>query len=152
MVKSLSNNELRFLGIAGGALSTTMLDEMESKIDFLGEIPVVGSRMQELDNAVGLLGGAYVGNEIAKNLFDVGIGRKGTINNFWFTFGTTAFFNAFASEMSETATGRIQSVTDDVSKRTKKSIPSPSKTSPSSQIITKSPVNKSSRNSRTSTR
>lgn len=154
MVNGLDNNEAIFLGIAGGALSTTMLDELDMNIEALRDVPVLGSVVNEPANLVGVAGGAYLGNEVLKNVFDMGIGRPGTINKFWLTFSAASFFNMFASEMTETATGKVANVTNQVPSVGSAPNPAPktNSTKRATQIVSSPAGSSSSRNSRGTTR
>lgn len=98
----LNRKENMVFGIAGGALTTSITDDMNLTIDSLNKVPVVGSRIAEVDNLIGFTGGLYLVNEASKSLFDMGIDTSDQLDEFMIPFGASAAFSAFGSEMTET--------------------------------------------------
>lgn len=116
----IEEDEKQLFGIAGGAMGTAILDDMNFRVDFLNKVPVVGPTISEGDNLLGFVGGVYLANEFSKSLFDMGIDTTDSLDDWMIPFSASSFFAAFGSELTENmmGTGQMKSLS-------RKSMPTP---------------------------
>lgn len=119
----IRENEKQLFGIAGGAIGTAILDDVNFSIDPLNKVPVVGPTISKGDNLLGFAGGMYLANEFSKSLFDVGIDTSDSLDDWMIPFGASSFFAAFGSELTENMMN-----TANMSSVSRRSMPTPTST------------------------